>query len=629
MSENERFAAPEYDCDLIMKGGITSGIVYPPALAEIAKDHRLHGVGGTSAGAIAAAAAAAAELGRNSERGGFARLEQLPDELKEVDGDGRTKLFRLFQAQRPTRSTFELIWNYRKRSGIGRVVGGLVDVARMAAGLTPIWTPLIVLVTVVAAALVAIFAGPLSLVVGIPLVIVGVIAAGLVRFVSVVPDRLAANSFGLCNGMTPADSDDPALTDWLHEQLQRLAGRRDDGVDEGLRNRPVTFGDLAERDIELVMLTTNVSRGTSETVPFRERIWAYDPDELGALFPPDVMAHLAAHASPPPEPELVDELERLGLVPLPDAAELPIVIGMRMSLAFPVLLSAIPLHGVTVRRAPDGGWSRTYVRNWFSDGGITSNLPVRLFDSVLPSRPTYGINLSGGADPTATNPAVNVWRPIGIRQGGLPPTNEIAGIAGLLGGVFDTMQNWADNDNSRVVGFKDRICTIRLGEGEGGMNLDMPPEKIDGLTARGACAGDNLASIRRGVRTCRADEPDAEEAEIEANQWDRHRWIRFRMALGGVSGMLRSIGARWAPAGGSDTYRELCASVAPDDPAWQSYRDDWSGVRSAAVRALFDAPPDVLVDDWPTAGQPAGFSVAFGPDRAAGTVDPAPAPPPA
>ena len=47
-------------CDLIMKGGITSGVVYPLAIVELAQKYRFKNIGGTSAGAIAAAAAAAA-----------------------------------------------------------------------------------------------------------------------------------------------------------------------------------------------------------------------------------------------------------------------------------------------------------------------------------------------------------------------------------------------------------------------------------------------------------------------------------------------------------------------------------------------------------------------------------------
>ncbi|MNJ28190.1 hypothetical protein D3C77_227190 [compost metagenome] len=40
------------ECDLIMKGGITSGVVYPLAIVEIAKAFRLRSIGGTSAGAM-------------------------------------------------------------------------------------------------------------------------------------------------------------------------------------------------------------------------------------------------------------------------------------------------------------------------------------------------------------------------------------------------------------------------------------------------------------------------------------------------------------------------------------------------------------------------------------------------
>ena len=52
------------ECDLIMRGGVTSGVVYPFAITEIAKSYRLRDIGGTSAGAIAAVFAAAAEYRR-------------------------------------------------------------------------------------------------------------------------------------------------------------------------------------------------------------------------------------------------------------------------------------------------------------------------------------------------------------------------------------------------------------------------------------------------------------------------------------------------------------------------------------------------------------------------------------
>ena len=54
----------EQFCDIIMKGGITSGVVYPSAVCELAGTYRFKSIGGTSAGAIAAALTAAAEHAR-------------------------------------------------------------------------------------------------------------------------------------------------------------------------------------------------------------------------------------------------------------------------------------------------------------------------------------------------------------------------------------------------------------------------------------------------------------------------------------------------------------------------------------------------------------------------------------
>ena len=66
---------PELQCDIVMKGGITSGVVYPLAVCELATTYRLRfGAGGAIAPrAIAAAAAAAA-----AEAAGTRRRERQP-----------------------------------------------------------------------------------------------------------------------------------------------------------------------------------------------------------------------------------------------------------------------------------------------------------------------------------------------------------------------------------------------------------------------------------------------------------------------------------------------------------------------------------------------------------------------
>ena len=42
------------ECDLVMQGGITSGVAYPAAVLELYKTFRFRSIGGASAGAMAA-----------------------------------------------------------------------------------------------------------------------------------------------------------------------------------------------------------------------------------------------------------------------------------------------------------------------------------------------------------------------------------------------------------------------------------------------------------------------------------------------------------------------------------------------------------------------------------------------
>jgi hypothetical protein len=71
-------------CDIVMKGGITSGVVYPLTIVELADEFRFKNIGGTSAGAIAAVLTAAAEYGRrNGNPGAFSILQALPTELSQ------------------------------------------------------------------------------------------------------------------------------------------------------------------------------------------------------------------------------------------------------------------------------------------------------------------------------------------------------------------------------------------------------------------------------------------------------------------------------------------------------------------------------------------------------------------
>jgi Patatin-like phospholipase len=82
MSAEPQSPEPKEECDLIMKGGITSGVVYPQAVLALKDRYRFRNIGGGSVGAVAAALTAA-ELGRNTD--GFVRFEEAQQKLKEED----------------------------------------------------------------------------------------------------------------------------------------------------------------------------------------------------------------------------------------------------------------------------------------------------------------------------------------------------------------------------------------------------------------------------------------------------------------------------------------------------------------------------------------------------------------
>src|ERR1700687_3569232 len=103
-------ARPEKKCDLVMKGGVTSGVVYPRVIAELSREYQFSSIGGTSAGAIAAAVAAAAEYARaGGKAAAFDELNELPLWLGGSSPDLKhSNLFYLFQPM-PTMAKLYLV----------------------------------------------------------------------------------------------------------------------------------------------------------------------------------------------------------------------------------------------------------------------------------------------------------------------------------------------------------------------------------------------------------------------------------------------------------------------------------------------------------------------------------------
>ena len=567
-------------CDLVMRGGITSGIVYPRAIAKLAETYRFRSIGGTSAGAIAATGTAAAAYGAKHGEDHFgtrcktlpAELGHRPDSRPGVEGK-KTVLERLFQPQEGTRRLFRVLM-----SGLGRENKAL-KIASVVAALCWNYWPLTLLGAALGFGPLLFFAlasgasGGLFwivLVLGIIPALAFVVLMATGGAIGDVVWQLPKNGYGLCSGskgrMAEDEDKDPPLTDWLHAFFQQVANHPLDA--------PVTFGQLwdnggdteKERDVELVLMTTNITRGVSQRLPFLEGSWGqlfFNEKELARLFPPAIVTWMCDHAAAVRHHE-VDVPD--GFYPLPAPADLPILLGARMSLSFPFLLSAVPLWAANVTQRNEAG-KFSLERCWFSDGGLTSNFPIHFFDAPLPSRPTFGINLVPDSvaigDQAAAGADIGVVR--GIKPGGesvretaagwdkiyMPSTNssgigsaarfnQFEGILGFFGALFDTARNWADTELMAMPGYRDRIVHVALAEDEGGLNLSMPKKIIDRIGERGERAGELLAA-----RFALNPVPDPQSGKDIWLTWDNHRWVRFRSFMAALEDTLRRFRGGW------------------------------------------------------------------------------------
>jgi len=575
-------AALKLECDLVMRGGITSGIVYPRAIAKLAETYKFRSIGGTSAGAIAAAATAAGALGAREGKDRFqGRFRELPKELSEVIKK-KTVLQRVFQPAKRLERLFAVLLAGLERMSFGRKLASvLASLCRHYWLYAALGAAIVAIPVILGAWLLGLgvrgFAALLALDV-LPLILCAILGAatGLVLDALF---RLPKNDFGICTGSGPVDPANPdappkddagvaPLTDWLHELFQSLAGRT-------IKDDPVTFGDLwgtndelADRDIDLVLMTTNVTRGVSHRFPFVEGAWGplyFKEDEFARLFPPKVVARLVDPELSPEERARREEAqdEKLVIPPgfhrLPPPRALPILLGARMSLSFPFLLSQVPLYSPQYRKD-----TATLRRCLFSDGGLTSNFPIHFFDAPLPSRPTFGINLvpdtvTGGEkgeepelearrspEAVAKNPWLNVWMPTtnstGIQDVALFHEIESGpwAVVEYFMMLFDTARNWGDTELSAMPGYRDRIVHVALADDEGGLNLSMPPETVRAIGARGECAGTLLAA-----RFASIPGKDPKTKKPIRLTWDNHRWIRYRTFMAAFDLVGRRFRATW------------------------------------------------------------------------------------
>lgn len=537
----DRYANATLDCDIVMKGGITSGVVYPGAVLSLAEHYRFKSIGGASAGGIAAAIVAAAEHARHDR--GFTKLAALPGELAS-EVDGRPFMLQLFQADRETRPLFNVMIGFLrgKRAGVAALLRSFSLFVAIAAVVAIV--PLVLCLAAGAEPALAVggvFAATLIAVGGV-----------LAQAAGIIFKKLPANDFGLCR-LGPDEKRPPALTDWLHTRIQDTAGLAPGAP-------PLTFADLkaGPGQVDLQMMTTDLGHGRPMRLPAPPDHDAmsedgprllFKPEELEKFFPQEVVRHLEKRAPALSEAQAA-VVEDLGLAGFPSGPDLPVVVATRMTLSFPVLISAVPLYELVER---DGTFS--VARLLFSDGGITSNFPVHFFDTPLPRRPTFGLNLTGfepGEKPDPTAPCKAVRPPALPTEDAYAEIKPIGDVFGFFVAIKDAMQNWRDNAQSRLPGYRDRIVSLKLGPGEGGLNLTMDATKVAELNARGACAGDELVKLFT--------------TQPHPQQWNQHRFVRYRTSMALIERLFKSYSTGYGadPDAVTQTYEELVAEGGPE-----------------------------------------------------------------
>lgn len=352
-------------CDIVMKGGITSGVVYPKAISRLSARFTFRNIGGTSAGAIAAAVAAAAEHRRvtTGSDDGFVEIDELGKKLAaRPDEKSKSMLFSLFAPNAKTKRVFEVLtaplglesrgeqvmavlWRAIAQYLLVGILGMLPGIA--IALVSFYWSGNAVLTSLWVA---------VGILIGLAGTLIAVAAVFLYEFIAEVPN----NGYGLCNGMADSEPSDEAtegpLTVWLSKYLNHVAG---------IPNAtPLTFGDLwgldgiqnaGARKINLEMMTTNLTHGRPYRLPFRNDedlrenyLFYFCKKEFAKLFPTNVVEWMVNNPRPilpgtdtdGKRAEERAKRKEKGYFPLPNPENLPVIVATRMSLSFPVLLAS-------------------------------------------------------------------------------------------------------------------------------------------------------------------------------------------------------------------------------------------------------------------------------------------------
>ena len=607
-SERDPFKNPPCECDMVMKGGITSGVVYPQAILRLARKYRFRALGGGSVGALVAALTAAAELARGDR--GFERLDKKREELS---SDGfLTSRFQAPEQTRPALEFFLAILNARNETASGAsrfgsytnhlgsvlfreyrnvlvgsfVVGAIVGIVLLSLLAEGLRSPLREADLADLGAYMILFG-----------FFVGLLAAAcgaISKFAYIMWRKVPENQFGLCRGSgAPGTAEQPLLTDWISQAINYIAGFDVEG-------NPLTFADLksaddATRPIVLKIMTTNLNQTSPYIFPRTPNTFLFHEDEISGFFPPNVVRYMIENAAP------TDVVLPEGFHGFPEADKLPIVVPVRMAISFPILLSAVPVW--TVRREAWDSRRMTQPvsltrddlrRNLFSDGGICSNFPIHFFDAWLPRRPTFGIDLASIPDenddfilddisspgPSGDLAPSGVWLPQADQRDNIL-SSKIGNLLQFAMAIFHSAQNFRDTMQSQLPSYQERIVHVPLSSVEGGLNLDMPQSVIKGMQDKGLEAGELLCG--------------------ERFSFERHQWVRLRVLMGLLKKNLSEMKESLDMEPGEDTcrvkqYSEILRTVNADFPfypeGWNAQLADTLADTLEGLETLLDGLPD-------------------------------------
>jgi Patatin-like phospholipase len=618
-------------CDLVLNGGVASGVVYPWALLELARHYRFKNIGGNSVGAMAATVAAAAEYGRcNGVADCFEPLRRFPIKLAE-EKNGKTQMLRLFQPSRSVRRLFEVFlavvrWRTPVADGTDaepappntrppkkRELSGWGLVAQVL-GLYGVWFALAALsvlagvATYFAARTAGLFAVALLALLALGWVVGLALLIGAYGFYCDLR-ALADNDYGLCRGRSQATGED-ALVEWLHRGIQLSAGRQRE-------DPPLTFADLwaaprfgqagpapllgglqpPDPGINLQMFASNVTQGRPIRLPLSDantRLY-YHPDDWEKIFPGYVMRALEQASRPyapvsrsdprldsPPNAEQGALMARLRELP---SGGMPIVVAARLSLCFPLLFTSVPVYAVDYE-APQK--DRHLRRCLLSDGGLCTNFPIHLFDAAHPRWPTFALLLDnrlqkydGQAlwlpDKHLEGRGDNWQRSVPGAENDGRQRSLLDRLLGFAGGMLLTIKDWNDRSAGRLPHVRNRIVRLALQNGEGQLNLAMRSQTILRMAHEyGTDAGKALV---------KAFAPDKDGAKPA---WREHVYIRSMIELRALRRHLKGYTESVQSRGGTLPLHELLAEATGEPPLRVS--DDRPDPTAAILTtAQFDA----------------------------------------